>query len=150
MSSIYIFHTECPAIDSVASGDCFLMFDTSSGRTKYALASDLATFDRGNSLSSSTTTATTSTVTLNNRAGVITTESLSNTSLTNYVLTITNTTVTATDICFASLSLGSNTAGQPFIDKVTPGAGTLAISVANKSATALNGTVKLAFRTWAA
>lgn len=42
MSTIYTFHSECSSIDTIASGDKFLVYDASTGRTVTALASDIA------------------------------------------------------------------------------------------------------------
>lgn len=42
MSTIYTFHAECSSIDTIASGDKFLVYDASTGRTVTALASDIA------------------------------------------------------------------------------------------------------------
>ena len=44
MSTIYTFHSECSTMDTIAAGDRFLVWDTSTGRTVYCLASDLATY----------------------------------------------------------------------------------------------------------
>lgn len=44
MSTIYTFHAECSAIDSLASSDKFLVFDASTGRTLDCGPSDIATY----------------------------------------------------------------------------------------------------------
>ena len=44
MSTIYTFHAECSSVDTIASGDKFLIYDVSTGRTEWALASDVATY----------------------------------------------------------------------------------------------------------
>ena len=104
------------------------------------------------SLGSGTATATTGAATLANRFGVITTEALTSVQNALYTLTVTNTAVKATDIAMASVANGTNTQGTPMIVRVTPGAGTLVIVVANKhaSAEALNGTLKIAYAVFGA
>lgn len=44
MSTIYTFHAECSTMDTLASGDEFLVYDASSGRTLSATPSDIATY----------------------------------------------------------------------------------------------------------
>jgi hypothetical protein len=65
MSTIYTFHQECPAITAgdVAANDLMLVYDTSTGVTKRALVSDLA------SQAPIDTTATTLTITKAVHAG---------------------------------------------------------------------------------
>lgn len=65
MSTIYTFHSECPAVTAgdLAADDLILVYDTSAGRTKSALASDIAAPVAVN------TTATTLTVTKAAHAG---------------------------------------------------------------------------------
>lgn len=91
----------------------------------------------------------TNVATLNNKAGIITTQSLTIPAGQATVTTITNNTVTSTDIVFASVQNLTNTGGVPVIGTVTPGAGTLAIAIANASTTGtsgiINGTLKIAF-----
>lgn len=48
MSTIYTFHAECSAIDSIASGDKFLVWDTSTGRTLDCGIADIATYLNAN------------------------------------------------------------------------------------------------------
>jgi len=104
------------------------------------------------SLGSGTATATGGAATLANRFGVITTEALTTAQNALYTLTVTNTAVKATDIAMASVTDGTNTQGTPMIVRVTPGAGALVITVANKhaSAEALNGTLKIAYAVFGA
>jgi hypothetical protein len=44
MSTIYTFHAECSSVDSLADADRFLVYDASTGRTEYCLASDISTY----------------------------------------------------------------------------------------------------------
>lgn len=96
---------------------------------------------------SGTATASSGAATLNNRFGVITTESLTTAQNAFYTLTLTNSAVKATDIAFASVANGTNTQGTPMIEKVTVAANQVVIRVCNKHATAeaLNGTLKISF-----
>lgn len=48
MSTIYVFNAELSSVDSLAAGDKFLIYDTSSGRSVTALASDIATYAAAN------------------------------------------------------------------------------------------------------
>lgn len=95
-----------------------------------------------------TATATAGAATLNKDAGVITSEALTTAAGATYTLTITNSSIAAADQVFASVQLGSATAGMPCITKVTPGAGSVVIVVQNIHASAaLDGTIKVAFAT---
>lgn len=94
-----------------------------------------------------TATATTGAATLNAKSGKVTSEALTTAQNAIYTLTITNSEVKAADIAFASVANGTNTQGTPMIVRVTPGAGSLVVQVANKHATAeaLNGTIVVSF-----
>jgi hypothetical protein len=93
-----------------------------------------------------TATATAGAATLNKSAGVITSESLTTAAAAVYTLTITNSTIAAADQVFASVSFGTSTTGEPVVERVTPGAGSVVIRVKNVAgAAALNGTIKVAF-----
>lgn len=93
-----------------------------------------------------TATATSGAATLANKAGTITSESLSTAAAAIYTLTITNTAVAATDLCFASTAYGTSTTGNPAIARVAPGAGSLVVIVQNiAAAAALNGTITVTF-----
>jgi len=100
-----------------------------------------------NRVGAGTATATAGAATLNNRFGKITTESLTTAQNAIYTLTITNSAVKASDLAFASVANGTNTKGTPQIVKVTPGAGSLVIEVANKHATseAFDGTLVVSY-----
>lgn len=151
MSTIYVFHQDCPAIASLAAGDVIPVYDTSLGRTTRATFTQLQTLLASVSQGVLTTTATGTTTTLNSRAGVITTESLTNTvQTTTYTLTVTNSFVTTTDVCFASIANGTQTTGIPLLSRVTPGAGTIAFTIGNAVTAVLSGTLKISFITFAA
>ena len=79
--------------------------------------------------------------------GKVTSEALTTAQNGIYTLTITNTQIAAADLVFASVSNGTNTQGSPTVTRVTAGAGTLVILVANlhASAQALNGTIVVSF-----
>lgn len=84
--------------------------------------------------------------TLAKSAGVITSEALTTAAAAAYTLTLTNSTIAAADQVLASLQNGTNTAGIPVIERVTPGAGSVVIVVRNlHSADAFDGTIKIAF-----
>jgi hypothetical protein len=44
MSTIYTFHAECSTMDTIAATDRFLVYDVSTGRTEYCLASDIQAY----------------------------------------------------------------------------------------------------------
>ncbi len=94
-----------------------------------------------------TATATAGAATLNKSSGVVTTESLTTAQDALYTLTLTNSEVAAASVVVASLANGTNTQGSPMIEKITPAAGSVVITVRNRhaSAEALNGTLKIAF-----
>lgn len=93
-----------------------------------------------------TAAATGGAATLSKSAGVITSEALTTAAAAAYTLTLTNTTIAAADQVMASLQNGTNSAGIPVIERVTPGSGSVVIVVRNLHLTdALNGTIKVAF-----
>lgn len=99
-------------------------------------------------LNSSTSTSAAGAVTLNAKAGIITTETITTTGQSVYTLTITNSSITATDLVLASVGNGSNTTGIAAISSVVPTAGVLTIKVSNAATTATNpfgGSLKIAF-----
>lgn len=95
--------------------------------------------------SAGTATASSGAATLNKKAGTITTEALTTAQNALYTLTLTNSEVAADSIVMASVTDGTNTQGTPMVVRVTPSAGSLVITVANKHASsqALNGTLKI-------
>lgn len=93
-----------------------------------------------------TATASAGTATLSKTLGVVTSEVLTTAGLAAYTLTLTNTTVAATSVVTASLANGTNTQGTPSIGLITPGSGSVVITVNNLHASqALNGTIKISF-----
>jgi hypothetical protein len=92
-------------------------------------------------------TAANGAVTLNDDAGLITTEALTTGVGLTYTLTIATSQATDLSIAFASLSNGSNSQGDPTISTVKAQFGKVTIVVTNRHATlALNGTLKIAFQ----
>lgn len=95
---------------------------------------------------SGTATATAGAATVSKMAGVVTTESLTTAAAAAYTLTLTNTTIAATDMVFASVANGTNSAGIPIVGKITPGSGSCTIGIENQhTANAFNGTLKISF-----
>lgn len=93
-----------------------------------------------------TATATAGAATLNKLSGKVTTEALTTAAGATYTLTLTNSTVAAADIVLASFTNGSNSAGSPHIQRITPGAGSIAFTLRNSdAAAALNGTLVVSF-----
>jgi len=93
-----------------------------------------------------TATATAGAATLSESAGKVTSEALTTAAAATYTLTITNTRVEAGDQAFASVANGTNSAGAPVVQTVTPGNGTLVIVVRNSHASAaFNGTLRVSF-----
>lgn len=93
-----------------------------------------------------TATATAGAATLAKASGKITSEALTTAADALYTLTITNTQIAAADTAFASLANGTNTQGQPVIERVTPGVNSLVVVVRNRHASeALNGTLVISF-----
>lgn len=92
-----------------------------------------------------TATATAGAATLNKMSGKVTSEALTTAADATYTLTLTNSTVAASDLVFASVTNGTNTGGVPVIGQVTPGAGSVVITVENEGAVAFNGTVVISF-----
>lgn len=104
-------------------------------------------FPNGLGVTVGTGTAASGAVTIQARAGKITSEALTTAQNAFYTLTITNGEVAAADLVFASVANGTNTQGTPMIEKITPAAGSVVIRVCNKhaSAEALNGTIVVSF-----
>jgi len=94
-----------------------------------------------------TGTAVAGAVTVTGREGKITSEALTTAQNAIYTLTITNTTIAAADIVLASVAYGTATTGSPVITRITAGASSVVILVANlhASAVALNGTIVVSF-----
>lgn len=93
-----------------------------------------------------TATATAGAATLSKNAGVVTSEALTTAAGAVYTLTLTNTVIAATDTVLASVQNGTNTQGWVHLERVTPGSGSVAITVRNIHASeALNGTIKISY-----
>lgn len=95
----------------------------------------------------STSTSAAGAVTLNAKAGIITTESLTTASQATYTLTITNSQVTVGDLVLGTIQNGSNTTGIPVLESVVPGAGILTVKIGNASTTTtpFGGSLKFSF-----
>jgi hypothetical protein len=85
--------------------------------------------------------------TLNNDAGVVTSEALVTAAGASYTLTLGCNQVTSKSVVLATLSNGTNTQGDPSLSRVTPSdGGSVTFVVINRHATqALNGTIKIGF-----
>lgn len=94
-----------------------------------------------------TGTASTGAVTINDLAGLVTTEALTTAQNAIYTLTLTNSKIAVGDLVFVTVADGTNTQGTPMLGEVTPAAGSCTIKVINKhaSAEAFNGTLKIGF-----
>lgn len=92
-------------------------------------------------------TASAGAATLNTLVGAVTTESLTTAAGdTPYTLTVTNSQVAASDVILVSIQNGTNSAGVPLLGRVTPGSGSVVITVYNKHASAaLNGTLIISY-----
>lgn len=107
----------------------------------------MSTINRvGAGTASCTGSSGTSTATLNNRFGKLTTASLTTAAAASHVITVTNSAVKAADLAFASVTLGTATTGEPVVGNVTCGAGTLVITLTNRAAAAaVNGTLVVSY-----
>lgn len=96
--------------------------------------------------STKTASATSGAATLNSPSGVVTSEALTTAAAATYTLTLTNSTIAAADIVLVSMGNGTNSAGAPVINTVTPAAGSVVVVVKNVHASAaLNGTLTFAY-----
>ena len=113
----------------------------SGGPFKIATAKTFAILDNG------LATAVAGAATLNQSAGVVTSEALVTAFGADYVLTLTNSQVAAADLVFVSVNNGTNTTEGLAVNRVTPAAGSVAIRIRNtNAAAALNGTIKISFQ----
>lgn len=103
----------------------------------------MSTINRvGAGTASCTGTGGTSTATLNNRFGKLTTAALTTAAGATHAITVTNSAVKAADLAFASVKYGAATAGSPVVTRVTPGASSLVIVIQNVHASAaVDGTL---------
>ena len=95
-----------------------------------------------------TATASSGAATLNAAgSGVITSEALSTAAQARYTLTITNSMIAAADVVLASVALGTSTTGAPYIERITPAAGSVVIVIRNGQSgdAVLNGTLIVSF-----
>jgi len=93
-----------------------------------------------------TATSTAAAATINQTAGVITTEALTTAALTDYTFTLTNSTISATSVVPFTVEFGTASAGDPVVGRSTAGAGSCVFVIRNAHATnALNGTIKIKF-----
>lgn len=90
-------------------------------------------------------TSTVHAATINNDSGVITTEALSTAAGAQYTFTLTNNQMTANSIVSVDVWNGTNTSVGLTVNEVTPAAGSCVILVKNTNASALNGTIKIAY-----
>lgn len=96
----------------------------------------------GAGTASCTGTGATSTATLNNRFGTLTTAALTTAAGATHTITLTNSAVKAADLAFASVEYGTASAGTPNIAMVNSAANSLVITIQNiHSANAVNGTL---------
>jgi len=107
----------------------------------------MSTLNRTNGGTASCTgTGSTSTATLNNRFGKLTTAALTTAGLADHTITLTNSGIAATDMVWATLALGTSTTGTPIVRLVTPAAGSMTIVISNLHATvAVNGTLVVSY-----
>lgn len=90
--------------------------------------------------------ATAGAATLNNKAGVITSESVTTAAGSNYTLTLTNSAAGAGDIVLWSVDNGTNSAGTPVAVTASPTSGQVVFIVKNTHASAaFNGTIKVSY-----
>jgi hypothetical protein len=99
---------------------------------------DAIVFDKG------TGTEASNAVTINHQCGVITTSSLSLASGATYSITLTNSYVTSSS-AFLTGWMGGTTNRNQFLLYTTPGNGTATITIFNKSASSMSGTVIIGF-----
>lgn len=111
----------------------------------------MSTLNRTNSGAASCTgTGATSTVTLANRFGKLTTAALTTAAAATHVITHTNTEVKASDLVFATVTLGTATTGDPTVS-VVPAAGSLVFTITNRHASAaVNGTLVVSYAVFGA
>ena len=85
-------------------------------------------------------------VTLNARAGVITTESVSTAAGSDYAFTLTNSFIGPDSVVLVNVYNGTNTTAYPVVYSIAPASGSVVLKVRNAHATvALNGTLKIGF-----
>jgi hypothetical protein len=84
--------------------------------------------------------------TLNQGAGIVTSEALTTAAASTYTLTLTNSLIDANTLVMTDVGLGTSTNGTPSVCSVVPGAGSATIAVKNVDAVnAFNGTIVISF-----
>ncbi|MGZ2449593.1 hypothetical protein ACVIRO_002347 [Rhizobium ruizarguesonis] len=102
--------------------------------------------DDGTKTATATGTGGTGTATLNKTSGKITTGALTTAAAATHVLTLTNSKIAATDTVLVTVGKGTATTGIPTVADVTPGAGSVIITIQNiAAAAAVNGTLVVGF-----
>lgn len=105
--------------------------------------------DDGTKTATATGTGATGTATLNKTQGKITTGALTTAAAATHVLTLTNSKIAATDSVMVTIGKGTATTGTPTVADVTPGAGSVVITIQNIHASAaINGTLVIGFMVW--
>lgn len=112
----------------------------------------MSTINRvGAGTASCTGTGGTSTATLNNRFGKLTTDAITTAAAAEHVITLTNSAVKATDLVLASVAMGTATTGEPAITKIVCGASSVTITIKNvAAAAAVNGTLVVSYAVFGA
>ena len=85
------------------------------------------------------------TATLNNKCGVVTTESLTNPASSEFTLTLTNSTAALGDLTMVSVGNGTNTTGLASLERVTTTANTIVVVVRTMTSAAYNGTLLIKY-----
>jgi hypothetical protein len=102
--------------------------------------------DDGTKTATATGTGATGTATLSKTQGKITTGALTTAAAATHVLTLTNTKIAAADTVLVTVGKGTATTGIPTVADVTPGAGSVVITIQNiAAAAAINGTLVVGF-----
>lgn len=94
----------------------------------------------------SAATAVAGAATLNQGAGIVTSEALVTAAGSTYTLTLTNSLIDANTLIMTDVGLGTSNQGAPCVCSVVPAAGSCTIAVKNVDATnAFNGTILVSF-----
>lgn len=102
--------------------------------------------DQGTKTATATGTGATGTATLNKSSGKVTTGALTTAAAATHVLTLTNSKIAAGDTVLVTVGKGTATTGTPTVADVTPGNGSVVITIQNIHASAaVNGTLVVGF-----
>lgn len=102
--------------------------------------------DQGTKTATATGTGGTGTATLNKTSGKVTTGALTTAAAATHVLTMTNSKIAAGDTVLVTVGKGTATTGTPTVADVTPGNGSVVITIQNIHASAaINGTLVIGF-----